>query len=234
MKTTNRSIIEDFFHLIYPETCISCGNALFKHETDICNSCVEKLPLTGFKPGQSNAVSQAFEGRIKLVEAGSWLYFSKKNVTQKILHEIKYRDNYALAKWCGREMARYFLQQNGTLPDMLLPVPLHPAKLKKRGYNQSSRIAEGFSEELNVPISESILKRTRDLSSQTKKNRQLRNESIESLFAINENPNPEAKHILIIDDVITTGATLEAVCLPLKNFAQIKISVFTLAYARRY
>lgn len=225
-------MLNDFIALIYPRNCVSCGNSLFKHETEICNYCFLNLPKTNFHKYSRNPVETVFHGRIPTQFASSFYLFHKKGGIQKILHQIKYKQNTELAKLVGQWYADD-LKGVELLSDLayIIPVPLHPKKFKQRGYNQSEEFAKGLSQKLNIPINNSVLTRSQHTSTQTKKSKYERWENVGEVFELNNPDILKNKHIAIVDDVITTGATIEACCQKLLQIEGIKISVLSIAYA---
>ncbi|MCQ2210905.1 MAG: double zinc ribbon domain-containing protein [Paludibacteraceae bacterium] len=219
----------DLLDLFYPRFCIGCGETLIRKETDLCLSCLMELPIITESYKSDNFIEKRFYGRAKVESAASFLYYEKETMSQKILHEIKYQGNKEL----GRRLGKMFGSRlNGVVfndVDALVPVPLHPHKLKLRGYNQSEWIAKGMAEAMNRPVWSDIIERTIENSTQTKKNAYERWENVKGIFQLTNKRNVENRHLLIVDDVLTTGSTLEACILPLKDIKNIKISVATLA-----
>ncbi len=225
-------ILNDLINLIYPDTCVCCGKALFKHEQNICNLCFIELPQTKFHLIADNPIKKIFEGRFPIVSAGAMYYFYKGGRLQKILHQLKYRGNAELGIFMGKQMGTALLKSNKHQAiDCIIPVPLHPSRLKKRGYNQSEKIAEGISETLGIPVYSTSLIRNSQTQTQTKKSRIDRWLNVEGKFFLNDPSVLENKHVLIVDDVITTGSTLESCCITLKDVPGIKISAYTAAFA---
>jgi ComF family protein len=225
-------MLNDFLSLIYPRNCVSCGNSLFKHEEQVCNYCYLNLPKTNFHKQQRNPVDTLFYGRTSLLLASSFYLFQKKGSIQKVLHAIKYKHNRALAVLVGKWYAEDLLQNPIiSKADFIVPVPLHSKKFKIRGYNQSEEFAKGLSEGLNIPLNISILKRKEFTSTQTKKSKYERWENVEDVFELIFPETFKNKHIILVDDVITTGATIEACCQLLQQIEGIQISVLSIAYA---
>jgi len=227
-----KSLFDDFFKLFIPEKCLNCGLNLHNFENHICKPCLVKIAKTNFIENEVNPVSQSFWGRVKLENAFSFYYFTKGSILQNLIHEIKYKGAKELAYEMGKEFGFAIKQSNKEFSfDLICPVPLHPQKAKKRGYNQSDWIAKGMAEVLTIPVNCEILKRTVFTSTQTKKSRQQRWENVKDAFIASQLSNAENKHILVVDDVMTTGATLEACTQKLLEINGTMVSIATLAYA---
>lgn len=225
-------ILKDFFNLFVPSKCLHCGINLLEHENYICKSCIYKIPKTNFYKDPQNVVSQIFWGRTELAHAFAHYYFAKGSILQGLVHKIKYQGEKELAFELGKEMAFDLKDTEFNYNvDLIVPVPLHPKKEKKRGYNQSDWIAKGFAEVLGIECNKNVLKRVVYTSTQTKKNREQRWENVKDAFEIGNAKLLKNKHIVIVDDVLTTGATLEACANKLNQISGVKVSVVTLAYA---
>ena len=225
--------LNDFLNLFFPNICQACGRALFNDEKIICLSCNYKLPRTNFHYFQNNPVSRIFWGRVKLTSATSFLFFNKGGHVQKLMHQFKYKGKYETAKILGIQMGTEIKQSNLFSDiDIIIPVPLHERKLKKRGYNQSEMIAHGMASAMEATVETDILIRTHFTETQTKKSRYNRWENVKGKFEVRKESKLYNKHILLVDDVLTTGATLEACAQHLVNIPNTKISVATLAYAQ--
>ncbi|MEN8122897.1 MAG: ComF family protein [Bacteroidota bacterium] len=221
----------DFFNLFFPRKCNHCGNNLDKTEKEVCKRCLFEIPKTKFHTDPDNPVNKTFWGRVNVEFATSGYYFTKKSILQNLLHHIKYHNKkelaFELGKYLGTELSSV---ENFNECDMIIPVPLHPVKKKKRGYNQSEWIANGLSEKLAIPVNNNILIRHINSKSQTKKNREERWENVRSAFSIKTPENNQPKHVLLVDDVITTGATIEACASLLIEYLNVKVSIASLAY----
>lgn len=222
----------DFFQLFFPRQCCLCGELLANNEHDICSSCLIELPFVVSTDATDNPVEHRLRGRIPIDAATALLYFQQGNKTQRLLHQIKYSGNEKLAVTMGRRMG-IKLAESGQFDnvDILVPVPLHRSKLRKRGYNQSLLLCKGIAQTFPRPISDSNLVRKIKTDSQTHKNREERMENMSHVFEVR---NPEAlsgKHLLLVDDVITTGATAEACCQALCQIPKIRLSLACLAMA---
>lgn len=222
----------DLFNLFFPRKCNHCGNNLDKTETEICKKCLFEIPKTNFHTDTDNPVNKTFWGRVNIEFATSGYYFTKKSILQNLLHHIKYHNKkelaFELGKYLGTELS---LADNFRDCDVLIPVPLHLVKKKKRGYNQSEWIAKGMSEKLDIPVNTTILMRHLNSKSQTKKNREERWENVRSAFNVKIPDKFSAQHILLVDDVITTGATIEACASLLIKHLGTKVSIASLAFA---
>jgi ComF family protein len=225
-------MLNDFFALIYPRNCVSCGNSLYKHEEQVCNYCYINLPKTNFHQQPRNPVDALFYGRTPLLLASSFYLFTKKGSIQKVLHAIKYKSNKDLAVLVGKWYAEDLLQ-NPIISNanFIIPVPLHSKKFKMRGFNQSEEFAKGLSEGLKIPLNTSVLQRKEFTETQTKKSKYERWENVEEVFELIIPDTFKNKHVVLVDDVITTGATIEACCQLLQQIDGIQISVLSIAYA---
>lgn len=226
------TLLNDLLNLVYPNVCMLCADGLIKGEQYICTSCLVNLPKTNFEFGKPNPVDQIFWGRVKIKAATSLYWFEKGGNVQEVLHQIKYKGQKELGEYLGKKMAYDILK---VLPDpqidLVCPVPLHRKKLRIRGYNQSDWIGKGVSSVLQKPIYSNLLVRRTFTSTQTKKTKIDRWDNVKDVF---EAPKPELitnKNILIIDDVTTTGATLESCAIALQKHQCGNIYVATLAYA---
>ena len=203
-------MLNDFFNLIFPKLCCACNTALLKNEHTICLNCIATLPKTNFHLDKDNPVSKVFWGRVKLEMATSFYLFGKKTRVQNLLHQLKYKGVKEVGAVVGQLMG---IELKDSLHykkiDVIVPVPLHHHKLKKRGYNQSEFIAVGLSDTMGIPINTNSLYRKEDSLTQTKKSRYKRWENVEEIFGLS-NELLNGKRVLLVDDVITTGATIEA------------------------
>ncbi len=226
-----KDFLLDVSSLIYPRVCAGCSHTLFKHEQYICNLCYVSLPKTNYHLQKENPVQKIFYGRADVALANSFLFFQKKGSVQKMMHVLKYKGKPNVAKTLGNWYGQDLKQQNTfSMYDYIIPVPLHKKRLQKRGYNQSEYFAEGLSEILNIPVLTNVLTKTIFTETQTYKTREERVENTLASFSVE---NPEAiknKKIVLVDDIITTGATTEACILQLKKCSTAVISVASIAY----
>ena len=204
-------MINDFFNIIFPKLCAACNHTLLKNEKVICTKCVFELPKTNYHLDNNNPINKVFWGRINLEMASAYYHFSKGSKVQQLLHQLKYKGNQKVGEKIG-ELYAFELKSQEIYKniDFIVPVPLHKKKLKKRGYNQSESFAKGLSKVLKAPINNSELFRKVDSKTQTKKTRYKRWENVGDIFGVKEQNTLKNKTILLVDDVVTTGATIEA------------------------
>ena len=225
--------LNDIVNLFFPNVCVVCGEALNKQEEIVCLSCLIKLPKTGFHLHQDNPVSRVFWGRVNLKAASSFLFFNKGGSVQNLMHALKYNSRQEVGVYLGEQFGRE-LNESPLFNDidLIIPVPLHPKKFHKRGFNQSAAIAAGLNKKLNVSVDTENFIRQVNTDSQTKKSRYNRWENVKGVFGIRNKDKLIGKHLLLVDDVLTTGATLEACASILLELEDTKVSVATLAYAQ--
>lgn len=224
--------IQAFFELLFPRLCKLCYNHLFEHEEELCNQCLRHLPRSGFELVRENPVHQMFWGRAHFQKACALYYYRKGEKVQDLMHQLKYRGHLQLGRVLGKQLGQVLIQSgfiNGL--EVLIPVPLHPLKLHKRGFNQAEQIALGVSETTSFPVNTNCLYRAVNTSSQTRKGRYERWQNVSQIFAVRQPELLKDKHVLLIDDVVTTGSTLEACYEVLKSVPGIQVSVATLGYA---
>lgn len=225
-------IISAISDLFYPRLCIRCGKALNRGERYLCTSCIANIPRTNFHKNSRNLTEETFSGNAHADRAFSWFYFSRNSSYNNLIYNLKYKGNADLAKYLGKLYAAELEVDGIKLDfDIIIPVPLHPKRLKKRGYNQSTMIAEGFQRIFGGEIREDILIRKSETKSQTRKMRFERWENIKDAFSANFFDEYAEKKLVIIDDVTTTGATITACIKTLRECGYNNISVITLAYA---
>jgi ComF family protein len=227
------SIVDDFLSLFFPRICLGCSRAMVKGEEILCTRCLSGLPKTYYHRREGNPVINRLAGRLPLQHGWAFLKFQKGGVVQRLLHQLKYNNcpeiGERLGKAYGRELAEDSFQREF---DLIVPVPLHRARLRHRGYNQSAHFAKGLSEALNIDWDESVSIRTQATATQTRKSRADRWENVRHVFSVRVNSAVEQKRILLVDDVITTGATLEACGQHLLDCGCASISVACIAEAQ--
>jgi ComF family protein len=222
----------DLIGLLFPNLCNACGVTLFEQENLICTKCLYDLPFTDYHLHAEIRVAKQLWGRLPLHGAMAMLYFRKATKVQNLVHHLKYKGKTELGVVLGELLGnRLKTGTNYSDIDLIIPVPLHQQKFRKRGYNQSSYIAEGVSSAMAIPSCEDTLIRCVATDSQTKKSRYTRYENMKSVFKVSNASNIINKHVLLIDDVITTGATLEACANELLEQGAAKVSIAALAFA---
>ncbi|MGB0916044.1 MAG: ComF family protein [Flavobacteriales bacterium] len=226
------SIIQDVLGLFYPRVCGGCDSHLMKHEQNLCLSCIHGLPKTYFWDYDVNPIEKLFWGKLEVSSACAFLHFEKDNVVQRLMHRFKYQGKSEIGTELGRLFASTLIDKNWfTDVDVIMPIPLHSSKEQRRGYNQSAYIATGMGEVFDVAVRNNGLTRTVASESQTRKSRFDRTENVESVFQV-DNPNYiKGKNVLLVDDVVTTGATLEAAGLELKKAGIGRLYIATIAVA---
>ena len=231
-----QALINDFVDLLFPTLCIGCSQSLGANEKVLCTLCRIKLPETGQhqEPYDLNLLNK-FAGKVPIQFVASYVYFTKGGIVQKLIHQIKYKGQKEAAK----EMASWYGQQLklessiANQLDMLVGVPLHKSRYNQRGYNQADWIAEGIAEALGVPARTDVLIRKRFKASQTRKNRMERWENVKTVFDVPDYREVEGKRIMIVDDVLTTGATIEACAIELLKGGCQWVGVLTIAATHR-
>jgi len=219
------------FHLFFPHTCVGCGSDVIDTDRFICLQCVNDLPHTNFAMHSTNPVEKKFWGRIPVASAMSEFYFSKTSVIQNLIHEFKYKGNKKIGHYLGNMIGKSLINSNRFPIDAIIPLPLFEKKEKKRGYNQAEILCYGISEELNIPLIKNNVIRMIHTETQTKKGRLERWTNVEKVFFVKHPESLENKHLLLVDDVITTGSTLEACGSKILKVKNVKLSIATLAIA---
>jgi len=218
-------------HLFFPKICITCNTQLLSFEKLICTPCRHDLPIICYKNFKDNKIKNAFLGRIPIEKAISFLFYRKTGKTKEIIQSLKYKGNQEIGNFIGDWFGN-LLKESNEFNDInhIIPVPLHEKKLKKRGYNQLTTFGQCLSKQLNTAYTPNLLQRTSVSKTQTFKHRFERFNNNETHFNLVDKAIFRNKHILLIDDVITTGATIEACCKELLKTKNIKISIVTIAY----
>ncbi len=230
MKIAN--LFTEFFNLLYPNLCIVCNENLHRNEHFLCLTCLHGIPKTNYHNTIDNPIEKRFWGKVPIQSSTAFFFFQKGSPFQKILHALKYKNNKEVGEVLGKYAAVDLLDSpNFTSIDVIIPVPLHPKKLQKRGYNQSEWICNGLSTILNKPLDTTSLIRIRENTTQTKKTVFERYENTDGIFELKNKTALIGKHILLVDDVLTTGSTLEACIIALLEAEGAKVSVFALAIA---
>ena len=225
-------LLKSLINLLFPRTCAACGNLLLAGEDTVCTTCRFLLPKTGYEQHSDNPLAQIFYGQMPFNAVMAEFFFSKTGKVQHLIHGLKYHHCRENGIFLGQEIGKSLLQApyyQGI--DFIVPIPLHPKKEKIRGYNQSHVIAEGISEIMNIPIAENCLVRRVFTDTQTKKSREDRWQNVKDIFEVKNPEKLKGKHVLLVDDVLTTGATLLSAGKSLLQVEGIKISVATAACA---
>lgn len=226
-------MFKHLINLFFPAVCAGCNSLLLTNEKVICTLCRHNIPLTNQHLNPENEAFKKFYGRIPLEYASALVYFHKKGIAQEIIHKLKYKGHEeigtVLGHWYAQDLTEIAILKT---IDAIIPVPLHRKKYKERGYNQVTTFGKALSSELDVLYNDSILLRKVYSKTQSKKNLLGRTEGIESIFDVSFTENDHGKHFLLLDDVITTGATLEACSRALLKIPGVKISIVCMAMAQ--
>lgn len=224
-------MIKDILNLLFPNCCLACKQLLLNNEKIICFSCIDELPFTQEHADEHNNTMMKFYGRLPLEFGACMLYYTKGGIIQRLIHNLKYNNHPEISKFLGKLYCEQ-LDEVNVLSDIteIIPVPLHKNKLKSRGYNQVTGFAEALQEHFEIPINDKLLYKRIKTTSQTKKNRFQRLKNSEEEFAIDQtHKNYEQNHFLLIDDILTTGGTLEACSKILLQIPNSKVTILCLA-----
>lgn len=231
--TSIKDIFNSFIDTLFPRICPVCNNVLLSHEKHICTKCRIDIPITRYHMQEFNAMEQLFAGKTPIEKAVGYFFYEKGNPYSNILHNIKYRNNPQLGQYVAKLFAQELLSRDIFRDiDCIIPVPLHHRKKIQRGYNQSEYIAKGFSEVFDIPVHNNIIIAHKSHESQTNKGIYERWLNTQNIFSAQDTQVLENKHVLIVDDVVTTGATLLSATLTIASVPNIKISLATLGVAR--
>jgi len=226
-----RNYLNAFLHLLYPKICFGCGTDQVENSMPLCNPCINDLPTTEFFSINENPIEKIFWGRVPVQYAGALLFFTKGSLVQTLISQLKYQHNKNVGILLGRLIgAAIAAEEKFNQVDLIIPIPIQKSKINSRGYNQSQIIALGIQQVWNRPIAHDILIKKSWSNSQTKKNRKARLQQVPDLFLIQFPDSIKGKHILIVDDVLTTGATLEAAITTLMIESPASISIAVAAY----
>jgi len=223
---------DDFISLLFPRLCYACGNHLLRNENLICTECYVVIPRTNYHTDMDNPVAQLFWGRCMIERAAAFSYYNKGSRIRNLIHNLKYKG----IREIGYELGRIYglsLKSSGFTADidLIIPVPLHPTKMRIRGFNQSEIISKGISDATGLAVDVKSLSRKTKSATQTKRSRYERWTNVEGIFQVIDPQTIMGRHILLVDDVITTGSTIESCTNELLNVKGVKVSVVALAFA---
>ena len=225
-------LLDDFLSLLFPRLCYACGNHLLRNENLICTECYVLIPRTNYHLENENPVAQLFWGRCLIEKAAAFSFYNKGSRIRNLIHNLKYRGIREL----GFELGRIYglsLKSSGFIADidLIIPVPLHPSKKRIRGFNQSDYISLGIADTTGLPVSSDSLARITGSETQTRRSRYERWTNVEGIFHVTDPEIIRGRHILLVDDVITTGSTIESCANELLKVEGVKVSVAALAFA---
>ncbi len=221
-------ILLDLINLVFPNVCPACGELLVKNESVICAGCLYALPRTNFHLERDNPVAQTFWGRVRLENATSYYSYQAGSYLRRLIHELKYKGFKEIGEELGRQFGNELKATVFNESELIIPVPLSKKKRNQRGYNQSECIAKGLSLSMGKAVNTTSVIRTRNTLTQTKKSRYERWENVVDSFRVIDAHALQEKHILLVDDVLTTGATIEACASEILKVPDTKVSVATL------
>lgn len=225
-------MFESLKNLFFPEVCAGCHTLLMTNETILCTNCRHEMPLTQYHLDSNNEAVKKFYGKIEIEYASAFLYFNKKGIVQELIHNLKYKGYEEIGTVMGNWYVEDLKNIKLNIPfDTVIPVPLHRKKFKERGYNQITTFGNALSKGLNIGYEDTVLFRKKYSKTQSKKNLLGRSEGIENVFDVHFSEENHNKHFLLVDDVLTTGATLEACSRALLKIPGAKISIVCMAMA---
>jgi ComF family protein len=221
----------DFFHLVFPHNCAGCGSDILDEKHQLCLHCISELPVTNFFGQPGNPVEVNFYGRIPVRHAAAGYFFTKESLLQHLIVQLKYRNNKDIGVYLGQFLG-HMLVKSGQFDDVdaLVPLPLNPKRERKRGYNQATALCDGIASVWNKPVIDRVVIRKVYTETQTQKSRISRWENMDGVFAVRDPAALQGKHLLLIDDVVTTGATFEACGSEMLKVAGTTLSIGALAY----
>ncbi|MCY7311020.1 MAG: ComF family protein [Chitinophagaceae bacterium] len=228
-----KEIKDSVLHLLFPHVCTGCGSDILNEESVLCMRCMDAMPETNFELHLNNPVEKTFWGRLPLAGATAQFYFTKESLMQHLMHQFKYKGNKELGLQLGRMMGDQILKSGRFQVDGLVPLPLFPAKQRRRGYNQATVLCEGMAAVMNIPVLDRVIIRPQHTETQTKKGRIERWKNMEGKFVLSDPDAIRNKHLLLVDDVVTTGATFEACGNELLKAENVILSLASLCVASR-
>jgi ComF family protein len=226
-----RNYLNAFLHLLYPQICFGCGTDQVEKAMPLCQQCIQYLPCTDFFSIKENPVEKIFWGRVPVQYAGALLFFTKDSLVQTLMTQLKYHHNKKVGILFGQLMGEAIAaEEKFKQIDLIIPIPISASKIHSRGFNQSEVIAMGMQQVWHRPLLKDVLIKRSWSNSQTKKNRKARLQQLPDLFYLQKPTSIEGKHILLVDDVLTTGATLEAAIASLMTGSPASVSIAVAAY----
>jgi len=204
------SLLHDIFYILFPPVCSVCGRMMGKGEKVMCTFCLLDMPRTDYHLLEDNPVEKLFWGRVPVAKAAGYFFYTKGSSYQRLIHKLKYKSRTEIGEFLGEMYGNELVETDMFNADFIIPVPLHPMKERLRGYNQSEFIAQGIASIFDTPVITDVLIRKKNTSSQTRKSRFDRSMNMEGMFAVKDKSKIEDCSILLVDDVVTTGSTLEA------------------------
>jgi len=230
IRNVTKTVVTDFFHTLFPNLCVACDAVPKVKGSSFCLDCVKELPYTDHFILSNNNVKQHFIGRIPVQHVAALFYFKSDGIVQNMLHKLKYKKNQEVGIVMGELLGKKLLESpHFSKIDIIIPVPIHPKKQLERGYNQSEIIGRSLSKYSQIPMISDAVKKTIHNESQTGKSRVERTENVKTVYQLNPKRNVKGLHLLIVDDVITTGATVEACCMELLKGQPASISIVSIA-----
>ncbi|WP_239455679.1 ComF family protein [Flavobacterium ginsenosidimutans] len=225
-------MINYLINLFFPKVCDGCRGILLQNENVFCTICRHEMPLTQYHLNPKNEAIKKFYGKVDIQFASAFLYFNKKGMVQELIHNLKYKGHQEIGTVLGQWYVEDLKELQIEVPfDAVIPVPLHKKKFKERGYNQVTTFGKALASGFEIPFDENLLIRKVYSKTQSKKNLLGRSENIENIFDVEFNETNHNKHFLIVDDVLTTGATIEACSRALLKIPGVKISIICMAMA---
>jgi len=228
-----KEIKESVVHLFFPHVCTGCGNDILSKDSTLCMRCIDAMPETNFEIHPDNPVEKMYWGRLPLTSGTAQFYFTKESLMQHLMHQFKYKNNRDLGLQLGRLMGDQIQKAGRIKADALIPLPLFPIKEKRRGYNQAMLLCLGMAEAMHIPVIDNAIIRPQHTETQTKKGRIERWKNMEGKFVLNDPVAVANKHLLLVDDIVTTGATLEACGNELLKADNVKLSIACLCVASK-
>lgn len=226
-------MFKQLINLFFPKVCVGCKNILVEQEEVMCVYCLHELPLTDLHVNNSKLICEVFYGSVELQHATALFYYPKKGVVRQLIHHLKYKNqkhiSCFLGKWLGFELKNCDYYND---IDVVIPVPLHKKRMRQRGYNQVEGFAKELALNLEADFNDVTLLRNKNSSTQTVKNRLTRWKNVQTIFEVTDVNTLQEKHILLVDDVITTGATIKACVTELQKIKGVKLSLAVMAYTQ--